>query len=112
MTQEVHDDGEIWSASLWELRGLLGRKVSDTLVLAHHFLLKKNASFEDAAKGLILADKNLNHGSNEKAIRDVFVRRGILPNPRRGNRRAGVKFLNGNTHAPKPRAGAARGGRR
>ena len=70
------DDGEIWSASLWELRGLLGRRVSDRLVLAHHFLLKKDASFEDAAKGLLMADANLNDGHNAAAIRDVFVRRG------------------------------------
>jgi Zn-dependent metalloprotease len=89
---EVHDDGEIWSACLWELRGLLGRETAERLVIAHHFLLSRDAGFEDGANALITADKNLNKGANEKAIRDVFVRRGILPNPRRKNRRAGTPF--------------------
>jgi Zn-dependent metalloprotease len=89
---EVHDDGEIWSACLWELRGMLGRQTTERLVIAHHFLLSRNARFEDGANALITADKNLNKGANEKAIRDVFVRRGILPNPKRKNRRAGTPF--------------------
>ncbi len=89
---EVHDDGEIWSACLWELRGLLGRQTTERLVIAHHFLLSRDSGFEDGAKALITADKNLNKGANDKAIRDVFVRRGILPNPKRNNRRAGTPF--------------------
>ena len=89
---EVHDDGEIWSACLWQLRGTLGRKTTEQLVIAHHFLLSRDAGFEDGAHALIAADKNLNKGAHEKTIRDVFVRRGILPNPKRKNRRAGVPF--------------------
>jgi Zn-dependent metalloprotease len=89
---EVHDDGEIWSACLWELRGLLGRQTAERLVIAHHFLLSRNSCFEDGANALITADKNLDKGANEKVIRDVFVRRGILPNPKRNNLRAGTPF--------------------
>ncbi|MGA9773908.1 MAG: M36 family metallopeptidase [Blastocatellia bacterium] len=92
MNGEVHDDGEIWSACLWEMRNAIGRRTTEILVIAHHFLLSRRASFEDAAKALITADKNLNQGSNEKAIRDIFVRRGILPNPKRNNKRAGEPF--------------------
>ena len=65
---EVHDDGEIWSACLWELRTALGGPAADKLIIAHHFLLTPNSTFEDAA------------------------RRGILPNPKRKNRRAGFRF--------------------
>ena len=97
---------------LWELRGLLGRRGSDRLVLAHHFLLKKDASFEDAAKALILADANLNHGKNEAAIRAIFVRPGILPNPKRRNRRAGAKFDDVAPHGRRPVVRERRGGRR
>jgi Zn-dependent metalloprotease len=89
---EVHDDGEIWSACLWELRAALGRATAEKLVIAHHFLLSRDSGFEDGANGLITADKNLNKGENEKAIRDVFVRRGILPNPKRSGKRAGTPF--------------------
>jgi Zn-dependent metalloprotease len=89
---EVHNNGEIWSACLWELRAALGRKTAEQLVIAHHFLLSRNAGFEDGANALITADKKLNKGVNEKVIRDVFVRRGILPNPKRKNLRAGTPF--------------------
>ena len=86
---EEHDDGEIWSACLWELRSAVGRRTGDILVLAHHFQISRSASFEDAANALILVDKQLNSGANETEIRDIYVRRGIFPNPKRKNRRAG-----------------------
>ena len=92
MTHEPHDDGEIWSACLWEIRAALGRKTTDTLVIAHHFLLSRTATFENAAKALITTDKNLNQGRNEEVIRDVFIGRGILPNQNRKNKRAGLPF--------------------
>jgi hypothetical protein len=86
IAHEVHADGEIWSACLWELRRKLGRRANDRLVLAHHFLLKKDALFEDAAKAMLLADENLNGGKNKNDIRDVFVRRGILPKAKKGKK--------------------------
>jgi Zn-dependent metalloprotease len=89
---EVHDDGEIWSACLWELRAALGRNTTEKLVIAHHFLLGRDSGFEDGANALITADKNLNRGENESVIRDVFVRRGILPNPKRRGKRAGEPY--------------------
>jgi Zn-dependent metalloprotease len=92
MVGEEHADGEIWSACLWQLRGALGRATADKLVLTHHTLIAPTATFEDAANALITADKQLNEGRNEAAIRDVFVRRGILPNPKRKMNRAGVPF--------------------
>lgn len=79
MTNEVHDDGEIWSACLWQLRSAIGnQQTADRLVIASHFLMTKIASFKDAANALITADKNLNTGKHETAIRKIFVDRGIL----------------------------------
>jgi Zn-dependent metalloprotease len=92
MKDEVHDDGEIWSACLWEIRSALGRRVTEKLVLAHHFLLNRKATFETAAKALITADKQLNQGKNQTVLRDVFIHRGILPNPKKKNKRAGASF--------------------
>jgi Zn-dependent metalloprotease len=89
---EVHCDGEIWSACLWELRAQLGRRVADRLAIAHHFELSRSASFEDGANAIITADKVLYRGRNEKAIRGIFVRRGVLRDPKRGSRRAGARF--------------------
>jgi len=78
IVHEVHADGEIWSACLWKMRETLGGKRTDRLVVAHHFLSKRDASFKDAAQALLLADRQLNAGANEAAIRDVFIQRGIL----------------------------------
>jgi len=89
---EEHSDGEIWSACLWELRAALGRLPTEKLVIAHHFLLTRFSTFEQAARALITADQNLNAGANESVIRDVFVRRGIVPNAKRGNKRAGEPY--------------------
>jgi Zn-dependent metalloprotease len=86
---EVHDDGEIWSACLWELRRALGRRAADKLIIAHHFLLDRMATFEDAANALITTDKTLNQGRYENVIRDIFIRRGIIP---KNNKRAGARF--------------------
>ena len=49
-------------------------------------------AYENAAKALITADKNLNQGRNEQVIRDVFIGRGILPNQNRKNKRVGLPF--------------------
>lgn len=78
IVREEHHDGEIWSACLWELRATLGRTTTERIVLAHHYLLNRWASFEDAANALITVDKQLFSGKNRKSIRTIFVRRGIL----------------------------------
>jgi Zn-dependent metalloprotease len=98
---EVHDDGEIWSACLWQIRNALGARTADKLLIAHHFLLTPQSKFEDAAKALITTDGQLNEGRNADTIRDIFIRRGILPNPARGNRRAGVRFHDLHNHGRK-----------
>jgi Zn-dependent metalloprotease len=79
ITGEEHDDGEIWSACLWEIRILLGRKDADKLIIAHHFLLSHSSGFVDAANAIITVDKQLNKGNNKAALRNIFKRRGILP---------------------------------
>jgi Zn-dependent metalloprotease len=103
---EVHDDGEIWSSCLWEIRAALGRRATDKLVLAHHFLLTQEATFEDGANALLTADTQLNKAWHQQTIRDVFVRRGILPNAKRKNRRAGQPFSQ--TSPRRPRQSARR----
>lgn len=89
MKGEVHEDGEIWSACLWEIRQAMGRKAADKLILSHHFLLQKDASFQDAAEALIQADQQLNGGKNGSAIRGIFVRRGILGSAKRNGAGSG-----------------------
>jgi fungalysin metallopeptidase (M36)/fungalysin/thermolysin propeptide len=97
VVHEVHADGEIWSACLWELRTAMGRAACDKLVLAHHFLLKRDAGFADAALSLILADRRLFRGAHASTIRTVFTRRGILKS--RSRKRGGY-----DPYARSPRA--------
>jgi Zn-dependent metalloprotease len=87
VVDEVHADGEIWSACLWKVREKLGGKPADKLVLSHHFLIQRDVSFKDAVQALILADRQLNGGANEAAIREIFIQRGILKSAK--SKRAG-----------------------
>lgn len=78
LADEVHDDGEIWSSCLWELRTALGARTADRLVIASHALLSPDSSFADGANAILMADAQLHQAKNKTAIRAVFVRRGIL----------------------------------
>ena len=53
---EVHDDGEMWSASLWQIRSAVGRTVANTDILESHFLLTPVSRFRAGAKAIIVAD--------------------------------------------------------
>jgi Zn-dependent metalloprotease len=75
---EVHNDGEIWSAALWRIRGVLGPEKADKLIIQHHFLLARDSSFNTAANALVTTAKNLNLGFAElTSIRDILLARGF-----------------------------------
>lgn len=83
-------DGEIWSASLWDIylqmggaskiktRRLAARDNSIRLIIESNFNLNINSRFEDAADAIIIADKNIYDSAYEHLIREVLVKRGIL----------------------------------
>ena len=78
---QVHADGEIWSAALWNLRAALGGAVVDPLVIKSHTFLTATANFIQAADALLSADAALFGGANAGAIHDAMKARGI---PRMG----------------------------
>ena len=78
MDGEAHDDGEIWSASLWGVRKTLGRKKADTVILESLYYLNQYSDFRDGADAIITAEKNLYGGKKEKALTKVFKDKGIL----------------------------------
>jgi Zn-dependent metalloprotease len=78
---EVHDDGEIWSAALWNLRGQLAAAMADALVIKSHTFLSSNANFINAADSLLSADSAMNGGGNAAAIHSAMKAYGI---PRTG----------------------------
>ncbi|MBI2876007.1 MAG: choice-of-anchor D domain-containing protein [Candidatus Tectomicrobia bacterium] len=78
---EVHADGEIWSAALWELRRTLGPEAADRLVLEANFSLDPHAGFREGAEAVLQADAILNSGAHQGVIRAIFEKRGLLLPP-------------------------------
>ena len=78
-TGDEHDNGQIWSAILWEVRGELGRETADRLILESHFQLDGFTSMARGARAIVDADQNLGNGRHAGALRRIFRRRGIAP---------------------------------
>jgi hypothetical protein len=78
MTYEVHDDGEMWSAALWRLRGMLGKDVVDRLAVVTGYFVWSSASFRDAVNAMVQADRVYYGGAHESTIRQVFRENGML----------------------------------
>jgi Zn-dependent metalloprotease len=75
---EVHDDGEIWSAALWQIRNSLGAANADRVVLESHFLLAPSASFNQGANALVTAAIGLLYKNNQvNIIRTTLRARGF-----------------------------------
>jgi Zn-dependent metalloprotease len=75
---EVHDDGEIWSAALWEIRDSIGATNADKAILASHFLLPPTASFNQGANAIVTAAINLGYKNNQlNSIRTILLNRGF-----------------------------------
>jgi Zn-dependent metalloprotease len=74
---EVHRDGEVWAAALWDLRTELGASVTDLLVLNGMKFTPNRPSFLNARDGILQADQNMNAGANRCAIWTVFARHGM-----------------------------------
>src|SRR3954447_26289209 len=81
---EVHADGEIWTATLWDLRKALVAKygaaqaadVAARLVTDAMPLTAPDPSFLDARDGILAADLDRNHGDNFDVIWTAFAHRG------------------------------------
>jgi Zn-dependent metalloprotease len=78
MQGQVHADGEIWAAVLWQVWNKIGKEVCDKIVMESHFSLSPQSQFADGANALIQADQNLFGGAHVEAIKAVFVERGIM----------------------------------
>jgi Fungalysin metallopeptidase (M36) len=75
---EVHADGELWSAALFELRQALGANTADALALEAHFSQSVDETFAGAASTILAADDALFGGQHKALIKRVFQERGIL----------------------------------
>ena len=81
---EVHADGEIWTATLWELRKKLvaqygqaeGSEVAARLVTDAMPLSAPDPSFLDMRDAILTADADRYHGDNTDTVWSVFAHRG------------------------------------
>ena len=84
MEDEVHADGELWSALLWRLRNGVGRSATQKsdnsikLVLTSHELLTPDATFGDAVLALRTAARGMGHADWARLV-DAAARAGRMP---------------------------------
>ena len=76
-SSSVHNDGEVWAATLWDLRTQLGAATTDLLVLNGMKFTPVRPSFLNARDGILQADQNMFAGANRCAIWTVFARHGM-----------------------------------
>ena len=76
---DEHDNGMIWSATLWDIRRALGRRIADTIILESHFELDGFTTFARGARAIMNADEHLYRGRHLRKLRAIFTRRHIGP---------------------------------
>lgn len=74
---EVHDDGEIWAETLWDIRTALGGPVARRLITNAMRLSPLNPSFLDGRDAILLADQTSFAGAHHGQLWQLFARRGM-----------------------------------
>ncbi|HUR85943.1 MAG TPA: M36 family metallopeptidase [Solirubrobacteraceae bacterium] len=74
---EVHDNGEIWLETLWDVRELLGSTGAEEVVTEGLRLSPNNPSLLEARDAIIQADRVANAGVNYDELWRVFAARGM-----------------------------------
>ncbi|HEX7844053.1 MAG TPA: M36 family metallopeptidase [Kofleriaceae bacterium] len=72
---EVHNAGEIWAATLWDVRKLVGAAVVEQLVVSGMKLTPCNPTMLNARDAIIQADANINAGANRCKLWTAFAGR-------------------------------------
>ncbi|GAK61601.1 Neutral metalloprotease, putative [Candidatus Vecturithrix granuli] len=74
----VHDDGEIWGATCWEIQEALGRHVADLLIYQSLWYLPQNATFADAYDAIVQADTILFDSDHLEELEQIFEEKKII----------------------------------
>jgi extracellular elastinolytic metalloproteinase len=72
---EVHAVGELWAATLWDVRTALGAAITNQLVVSGMKLTPCSPTMLQARDGIIQADANINGGANRCALFRAFAGR-------------------------------------
>ena len=76
---DEHENGQIWSATLWDIWKAMDRRAADRIIVESHFQLDGFTTFARGARAILDADRNLYGGRHKAILRRIFRRRGIGP---------------------------------
>jgi hypothetical protein len=76
---DEHENGPIWSATLWDVWNAVGRDVADRIIVESHFQLDGFTTFARGARAILDADRHLFRGTHVKELKALFTARGIGP---------------------------------
>lgn len=76
---QVHHDGQIWSAGLWDFRSAVGREVADNIIVEAMSLMGRNTRMDAAGNFLLVAEEQLYGGKWKPFLEWALDRRGIVP---------------------------------
>ncbi|MEU6864303.1 M4 family metallopeptidase [Streptomyces sp. NPDC046876] len=74
---EVHADGEIWSRALFDVRGALGARTADRIIVNAQFGFAPDTSFADAARTTIATAERMYGATAAQKVRAAFAARQI-----------------------------------
>ena len=80
-TGEVHADGEIWAATLWEIDLMLGHDSAMQLIIEAMATMAPSTNMPSAANLLLLAEAQLTNGLNRPYVAGPLLRTGLLDLP-------------------------------
>ncbi len=80
LPREVHADGEIYSAAIWDIyqQTGLGSEKGLRLVIEAFFSVTRSVTFEQYSQALIATDVALSGGQHVDTIKKILWRRGVL----------------------------------
>ncbi|MDP7061383.1 MAG: M36 family metallopeptidase [Planctomycetota bacterium] len=78
---QVHSDGEIWSATLWEIGLMIGPDAVTQLVIEAMSTMTRNTQMPRAGELLVLAEDLLTSGSNLAYVAGPLARTGLIDLP-------------------------------
>ncbi len=78
---QVHSDGEIWSAGLWDFRMAVGREVADNIIVEAMSLQSASTNMSSGANWLLTAEQQLYGGAWKPFLEWALDRRGFISLP-------------------------------
>ena len=78
LNNQVHHDGQIWSAGLWDFRSAVGREVADNIIVEGMSLMSRNTKMDAAANFLLTAEQQLYGGKWKPYLEWAMDRRGFI----------------------------------